>query len=98
MELTQTHTYGASIERALAMLGEDAATVAKYEGMGHREVELLGSEADDQHLHVASSRVVDVDLPGFARKVLKPTNTMRQTDDWTREGDGSWSGRFGVEG
>ena len=97
MELRETHTYEAPIERVLAMLGDDDATVAKYEGMGHREVELLAAESDDHHIHVASSRVVDVDLPGFARRVLKPTNTMRQTDDWTRADDGTWSGTFAVE-
>ena len=97
MELRDTHTYDAPIERVLAMLGDDDATVAKYEGMGHREVQVLESSADDTHIHVATSRVVDVDLPGFARRVLKPTNTMRQTDDWTRADDGSWTGTFAVE-
>ena len=97
MELRETHTYQAPIERVLAMLGDEDATVAKYEGMGHREVSLLGAESDDDHVHVASSRVVDVDLPGFARRVLKPTNTMRQTDDWVRAPDGTWSGTFAVE-
>ncbi len=97
MELRETHTYRAPIERVLDMLSDEDATVAKYEGMGHREVQLLAADADDQHLHVASSRVVDVDLPGFARKVLKPTNTMRQTDDWERSPDGTWSGTFAVE-
>ena len=97
MDLRDTHTYDAPIERVLAMLADDEATVAKYEGMGHRDVQLLASQHDDDHLHVASSRVVDVDLPGFARKVLKPTNTMRQTDDWTRHDDGTWAGTFAVE-
>ncbi len=97
MELSQTHTYQAPIERVLAMLADPDATVAKYEGMGHREVALTAVDADDDHLRVASSRVVDVDLPGFARKVLKPTNTMRQTDDWARNEDGSWAGTFEVQ-
>ena len=45
-------------------------------------------------LRIVSSRVVTVDLPGFAKKALKPTNTIVQTDEWRRDADGSWSGTF----
>jgi hypothetical protein len=48
-------------------------------------------------LRVVSSRVVEVDLPSFAKRVLRPTNTMRQTDEWSRRPDGSWLGTFDVE-
>ena len=37
-------------------------------------------------LRIVSTRVVDVELPGFAKKALKPTNTMVQTDEWSRAG------------
>ena len=44
---------------------------------------------------IRTSRTVDVDVPSFARKVLKPTNTMVQTDTWsgaisTARGDGDF--------
>jgi hypothetical protein len=52
--------------------------------MGHREVEILDCERSDASLEVRSRRVVDVELPGFARKGLSPTNTMIQTDRQTR--------------
>ena len=39
-----------------------------------------------------------MDLPGFARKVLKPTNTMVQADRWGRaEADGARDGDFTIE-
>jgi hypothetical protein len=41
--------------------------------------------------------VVDVDLPGFAKRVLKPTNRMHQTDEWREGADGAWDGSFDVE-
>ncbi|MGZ4704491.1 MAG: DUF2505 domain-containing protein [Acidimicrobiales bacterium] len=97
MELTGTHTYAASIDAVLAMLADAEATAAKYESMGHRDVEIIDCSHIDGTLHVESSRVVDVDLPGFAKKVLKPTNTMHQNDEWHEVGDGSWEGVFGVE-
>ncbi len=97
VEVKGTHTYAAPIERVLAMLRDREATIAKYEGMGHRDVDLLECGEDGPVLRIRSSRVVDVDLPGFAKKVLKPTNTMLQTDEWRAAGDGSWTGTFNVE-
>ena len=92
-----SHTYTAGIDAVLAMLGDQEATVAKYEGMGHREVKIEQLDASDDAITIVSSRVVDADIPGFAKKVLKPTNTMRQTDTWTRQSDGTWDGTFDVD-
>jgi hypothetical protein len=97
MDVHGSHTYDAPIESVLSMLRNPDATVAKYEGMGHREVEILACEGNDERLRIESSRVVDVDLPGFARRVLKPTNTMRQVDEWHATADGGWDGTFDVE-
>jgi len=81
MEVKGTHTYAASVDAVLAMLRDRDATVAKYEGMGHRDVEIVACDETDDGLHIESTRVVDVDLPGFAKKVLKPTNTMIVSTD-----------------
>jgi len=97
MQLKESHTYSATVEAVLAMLADPDATRAKYEGMGHRDVEILEVTRTSEELIVATSRVVDVDLPGFARKVLKPTNTMRQTDTWEPGAGGGWHGTFAVE-
>jgi len=97
MQLSGSHTYSATIDAVLAMLADPAAAEAKYESMGHRDVEIIDCTRLDGTLHVESSRVVDVDLPGFAKKVLKPTNTMHQNDEWHEVGDGSWEGVFGVD-
>jgi hypothetical protein len=97
MDVKGTHTYQVPIEAVLAMLRDPDATVAKYESMGHRDVTVIDCAGDDTQLRVESSRVVDVDLPGFAKKVLKPTNTMRQVDEWTATGDGGWDGTFDVD-
>ncbi len=64
--------------------------------MGHRDVTILECVRTSDSLRVRSSRVVDVELPSFAKKVLKPTNTMVQTDEWRAEG-ASWVGAFEVD-
>lgn len=97
MDVKRSHTYAAPIEAVIAMLSDPEATTAKYDGMGHREIEILDCAAGDGTLHIESSRIVDVDLPGFAKKFIKPTNTMHQTDDWQETDDGTWTGTFAVD-
>lgn len=94
MKLTDTHVYSVPVEAVIAMLHDKSATVDKYEGMGHQDVQVLEFTADADAIRIVSSRVVTVDLPGFAKKALKPTNTIVQTDEWRRAADGSWSGTF----
>lgn len=97
MELSRTHSYDVAPDDVIEMFADPDAVQARYEGMGHREVEILECERSEWSLEVRSRRVVDVELPGFARKVLAPTNTMTQTDLWTRRDDGSWDGTFDVD-
>jgi hypothetical protein len=97
MEVKGSHVYPVPVDAVIAMLNDKAATVAKYEGMGHRDVEILDLTSTDDTFRIVSSRVVEVELPAFAKKALKPTNTMVQTDEWRRNDDGSWSGKFNVD-
>ena len=94
MQLAESHVYAAPVESVIAMLQDKSATVDKYESMGHQNVQVLEFEAGADAMRIVSSRVVTVDLPGFAKKALKPTNTIVQTDEWRRDADGSWSGSF----
>ena len=97
MRLVGAHVYSVPVDAVIAMLRDETATVERYESMGHRDVQILEFAADDDTLRIVSSRLVDVELPGFAKKALKPTNTMKQTDEWDRQPDGSWSGTFTVD-
>jgi len=97
MDLTDTHTYDAPIDAVMDMFADEEAVTARYASMGHRDIEVLECERTDDSLVVKTSRVVDVDLPGFAKKVLKPTNTMVQTDEWTAVDGGDWDGTFKVD-
>ena len=96
MEISDTHTYDAPLGAVLDMFSDEKAIRQRYEGMGHRDVEILECTRTPTSLRVRSSRVVDVELPNFAKKVLKPTNTMRQTDEWAADGD-TWTGTFSVD-
>jgi hypothetical protein len=97
MDVKGAHTYAAPIDVVVGMLGDPAAAAARYEGMGHRNVAILECAREGGLLRVRSSRVVDIELPGFARRVLKPTNTVEQSDEWRQGADGTWSGTFAVD-
>lgn len=96
MEVTKSHTYDAPISKVIDMFANNDAIVDRYSGMGHHEIEIRECELGADSLHIESSCVVDIDLPGFAKKVLSPTNTMVQTDTWQLDGD-KWRGTFTVD-
>jgi uncharacterized protein DUF2505 len=96
-DIRESFTYDAPVDAVIGMFGDSGATVARYESLGHRDVKIVECDAQSESLRVVCSRVVDVDLPSFAKKVLKPTNTMCQTDEWRRRDDGSWQGTWDVD-
>lgn len=97
MEFTGDHVFDAPADDVWAMFRDPASHIAKFESMGHREIELVESQSDEDSFRVTIKRVVDVDLPGFAKRVLSPTNTVTSTDVWRRHGDGSCDGEQTVE-
>lgn len=97
MGVSDEHTYGATIEAVQAIFSDEAFIRAKYEGMGHRDVDITECTRTDDGLTIRSTRVVEIDLPGFAKRFIKPVNTMNQVDTWTDDGTGGWTGTFDVE-
>jgi hypothetical protein len=97
MRHVSEHTFEAPVERAWEMFRDQASHIAKFESMGHRDIEVVEFEADEAHAHLVISRTVDVDLPGFAKKVMQPTNTVITTDDWKATGEGTYDGVFVLE-
>lgn len=98
MEISGRHTYQAPYDAVWAMLADAETMRARYEGLGHRDVEILetSGDADSDRLVMKVHRVVDIDLPDIAKKVLKPTAVCIQTDEWWPAGDGH-DGTFRVE-
>jgi hypothetical protein len=92
MEFTDQHRFDAPIDSVWTMFCDPESHRTKFADMGHRDIEVLESEGSADGFHIKVKRVVTVDLPGFAKRVLKPTNTVTTTDDWTREADGSCVG------
>jgi hypothetical protein len=97
VKVTKQHTFDAPVEDVWAMFRDRDSHVAKFEGMGHRNLEVLEHEADEDRVRIVIARDVTLDLPGFARKVLKPTNHVVSTDEWRANGDGTYGGAFDMD-
>ena len=98
MKLTMTHTFDHPVEKCWEMFSDPASHVAKFEGMGHEGVTVLDEERTDASLHIVITREVEVDgIPGFAKKFIKPRNTLVTDDTWTDHGDGTYGGQFTLD-
>ena len=97
MDFRDEHLFDAPLDVVWDMFSDPDSHTTKFESMGHRDIAVLESDFSDGAFHLKVSRVVDLDLPGFAKRVMKPTNTVVTTDDWSRQTDGSYKGRQIIE-
>jgi hypothetical protein len=92
------HDYAADVETVYALISDPAYIERKYVAIGGRDVAVERSERDDGGCEVVTKRTVTVDLPGFAKKVLTPSQTTVQTETWTgAAADGSRRCSYGVD-
>jgi len=97
VKLTMTHDFDHPIDTVWAMFSDPAAHVAKFEAMGHREIEVLEEESSDERLRMVIRRITDLDLPAIAAKVIPASPTVVTDDVWEDRGDGTYGGHFDVE-
>jgi hypothetical protein len=88
------HTFDAPIEQVWAMFRDADSHVDKFDRLGHENIEVQEHDESDDHVRIVVARDVTVELPGFAKKVLSPTNHVVSTDEWSANGDGSYGGTF----
>jgi hypothetical protein len=99
VKFTVEHTFDHPVDAVFGVLTDFEAVKAKYEAIGQHDIELVQrDQADDGAVTLVTRRVVPLDVPGFAKKVLSPSQTVVQTDSWgAPEADGGRSGTFTAE-
>ena len=99
MAFSGDQTYPAPVETVIALFADPEIVRARYEAAGDRDLEILECGPGGGGFVIHTRRTVDVEgLPGFATKVIKPTNTMEQIDRWDEpDTDGSRNGTFTIE-
>ena len=81
MDFDATHTYERVRERCLRRSHRLRLCREKYEALGHGDVELNTRDEDAAGgLTLVTSRVVPLELSGFATKVLSPRQSVTETD------------------
>lgn len=96
MKLTLSHRFAHPVGAVWAMLHDPASHVAKFEGMGHRDLEVVASEVADGSIAITIRRLVDMEVPSVAARFLQPTNTVTSVDHWARESDERLAGHYTV--
>ena len=96
MKMTMIHDFDHPIEDVWAMFSDPAAHIAKFEAMGHRDIEVIEEESTEDSLRMVIKRVTDLDVPSIAKKVLPSSPTVTTDDTWEDKGDGTYGGHFDV--
>jgi len=76
-----THHYDADVETVYKLISDPAFIERKYADQGATDIVIESDDASGA-VHNVIRRKVTIDLPGFAKKVMSPTNTMVQTEQW----------------
>lgn len=82
-----THYFDADVETVFKLMSDPASMERKYVACGASDIVIESVDDRDGAPRITARRKVTVDLPGFAKKVMQPTNTVVQTDDWSPPND-----------
>jgi uncharacterized protein YndB with AHSA1/START domain len=81
--------YDADVETVYQLITDPEFMTRKYTELGGKDVAVDRTDTDDGGCELVTRRTVTVDLPGFAKKVMQPSNTAMQTETWAAaEADG----------
>jgi hypothetical protein len=97
MRMNVTHHFDADVETVFALMSDQDFCARKYAEAGAADIQIDSDQREDGPT-VVSRRKLTVDLPGFAKRVMQPTNTVVQTDEWApADGQGRRVCRYKVE-
>ncbi len=98
MQISFEHPYDADPVTVFAMLTNRDYLQAKVDELGHGPGEVLECyPLDSGGWRLVTTRVVEIEVPGFAAKFIQPTNTMKQTDEWGPDIGGVREGTWKAE-
>jgi hypothetical protein len=91
------HEYRHPLDKVRGAFSDPEFYQAKFEGIGHRNVEIISTESDDDGFSIEVSREVPLDVPGFLRSVLGEWNTLLQSERWTEGPGGAYLNELEIE-
>ncbi len=91
------HEYRHPVKKVWGAFSDPEFYQAKFEGIGHRNVEIVSTESDEEGFSVEVSREVPLEVPGFLRSMLGEWNTLLQNERWTESGKGVYTNELEIE-
>jgi hypothetical protein len=76
------HDYAADVEVVFALISDPEYIERKYVALGGRDVSVERDDSGDGGCKVVTKRTVTIELPGFASKVLTPSQSPIQIENW----------------
>lgn len=89
MKVEQHQDYPATLDKLWTIFGNPEYPEKKYRALGATQFRMLRSEVSSQSIEIELERVSPVTLdkiPDWARKFVKPEQTMRHHTRWKRSG------------
>ncbi len=96
MKFTISNTYPATTEDIFKAMLDKAYIEKKFTAMGGKNTVFLEFGEKNGQFIVKTQREVPSNPPGFAKKLIKPWNTIVQTDTWKMTDDASKKGLFEI--
>jgi hypothetical protein len=98
METSERFSYPADVESVFRLLGDEEFLKEKYSSLGQRDFTVTAHEESDGGRRMSTTRVVDTNIPSFAKRILGATNTLVQTEEWSApQPDGARTGRWAID-
>lgn len=91
------HEYRHPVRKVWAAFSDPEFYQAKFEGIGHRNVEVVSTESDGDGFSIEVSREVPLDVPGFLRGMLGEWNLLLQNEHWTGAGKDVYTNELEIE-
>jgi hypothetical protein len=88
--VTAVHEYDYAVETVFAAFTDPDFYLEKFEGIGHRDVEVVACSDDDDVFAIKTSRQVPLDVPGPLKALVGAWTTVIQNEEWLEGEDGEF--------
>jgi uncharacterized protein YndB with AHSA1/START domain len=88
MRMQVTHHLNGDVDQVFALMTDPKFLERKFAAGGAKEISVDHEKLADGTCRVTTRRHVTVDLPGFAKRFIQPTNSLLQTETWEQAGPG----------
>jgi hypothetical protein len=81
-----TINYAQDVDTVYRFVTDSVAIKKRSEAMGERDIKIQVDDAGGTKT-ITTTRIIDSDLPGFAKKLFNSTNTIVERREWRDAGD-----------